>query len=153
MVPIERGAHHVARAWRLSERWGVQEAVVVVLAFLVYFLVRGAAITREDEAVARARDIVDLQQALGFNWELQMQSWIIDHYWPVKVMNWIYFWGHMPLVIMCAVYLFARHRREYYLALLPSGRNFPRLWRNPAGCCSKGSRGYPDPLKAHWDWS
>jgi hypothetical protein len=39
-------------------------------------------------------------------------------------MNWIYFWGHMPLVIAFAVWLYARRRRTYKLvrnAFLASG--------------------------------
>ena len=39
-------------------------------------------------------------------------------------MNWVYFWGHMPLVILLAVWLYIWHRRAYRLtrnAFLASG--------------------------------
>jgi hypothetical protein len=109
---------------RNALRAGTQEFVVVVGAFLVYFIIRGAVVDRADEAIERARDLFRLQETLRLNWELEMQSWIIDHYWLIKVMNWVYFWGHMPVVIIFAFYLYARHRHEYFLtrnAFLASG--------------------------------
>lgn len=107
-----------------ARRLGLQEIAVVVGAFLVYFLIRGAVVDRADEAIARAEDLVRLQGALGLNWELEMQSWILGQYWLIKTMNWIYFWGHMPVIVIFAVYLYVRHRHEYYLtrnAFLASG--------------------------------
>ena len=67
---------------------------------------------------------MSLQGTLHVDWEVEMQSWILGHYWAIKIMNWVYFWGHMPLVILFAVYLYVRHRHEYYLtrnAFLASG--------------------------------
>jgi hypothetical protein len=45
-----------------------------------------------------------------------MQSWLIDHSWAVRLFNQIYFWGHMPLVLVIAVWLWVRHRHNYILA-------------------------------------
>lgn len=112
------------RFWRFSRRTGIQEAVVVVIAFLVYFFIRGAVVDRAGEALSNGLDLIALERALGFYWELEWQSWIIDEYWAVRVMNWIYFWGHMPLVIVLAVFLFVWHRSTYGLmrtAFLASG--------------------------------
>lgn len=107
---------HAATAWQLTRRAGVHEAVVVVLAFLVYFFIRGLVVDRTGEAVAHARNLIALEQTLGIYAEIQMQSWILDHYWTIKAMNWIYFWGHMPLVILFAVWLYIWHRPAYFLA-------------------------------------
>ncbi|MEX2081858.1 MAG: phosphatase PAP2 family protein, partial [Dehalococcoidia bacterium] len=41
-----------------------------------------------------------------------------------KAMNWVYFWGHMPLVIIVAIWLWGWHRQTYTLtrnAFLASG--------------------------------
>ena len=114
----------VGRAWTLADRAGIQEIVLVVAAFLVYFYIRGLVVGRADEAIARGIDLIELEQNLGFYWELEMQSWILDHYWAIKVMNWVYFWGHMPLVILFAFWLYIWHRRAYRLsrnAFLASG--------------------------------
>lgn len=107
-----------------ARRYGLQEVVVVAGAFLVYFFIRGAVVDRADDAIAHARDLVRVQDSLHLNWEVEMQSWILDHYWLIKTMNWLYFWGHMPVIIIFAVYLYIRHRSDYYLtrnAFLASG--------------------------------
>ena len=112
------------RLWRFTRRVGAQEAVLVVIAFLVYFFIRGAVVDRAGEALSNGLDLIALERALGFYWELEWQSWIIDDYWAVRVMNWIYFWGHMPLVVVLAVFLFVWHRSTYGLirtAFLASG--------------------------------
>lgn len=115
---------HALRAWRFTRRTGIQEAVVVVIAFLVYFFIRGAVVDRAGEALSNGLDLIALERAMGIYWEIQWQSWIIDEYWAVRFMNWVYFWGHMPLVIVLAVFLWVWHRSTYGLvrtAFLASG--------------------------------
>jgi hypothetical protein len=112
------------QTWRFTNRIGLHEAVVVVVSFLIYFAIRGSVVDRAGEAMVRAFNLIALEQHLGIYWELQMQSWILDSYWAIKIMNWIYFWGHMPLVIIFAIWLYAWHRRTYTLvrnAFLASG--------------------------------
>ncbi|MCC7366606.1 MAG: phosphatase PAP2 family protein [Dehalococcoidia bacterium] len=114
----------LGRAWHLTRRAGVHEAVIVVAAFLVYFYVRGMVVDRAGQAMVNAFDLIALERQLGIYHELEMQSWILDSYAAIKVMNWIYFWGHMPLVIGFAVWLYAWHRPTYTLvrnAFLASG--------------------------------
>lgn len=106
----------VALILRKSREWGLYEVGVVVAAFLVYFLIRGAVVDREADALRSARDLMRLQEWMRVDWEIQMQSWILDNYRLIKAMNWVYFWGHMPLVVLMAVYLYTRHRHEYYVA-------------------------------------
>lgn len=115
---------HAVRSWRISRKYGIQEAVLVVAAFLVYFGIRGAVVDRAGEAMVRAFDLIALEQRLGIYWELQMQGWILDSYVAIRAMNWIYFWGHMPVIAALAVYLYAWHRPTYFLtrnAFLISG--------------------------------
>ena len=110
--------------WRSTERLGLHEAVVVVAAFLVYFFIRGAVVDRAGEAMGRAFGLIKLERDLGIYWELEMQAWILDSKPAIKVVNWVYFWGHMPLAILAAVYLYIRHRATYFLvrnAFLASG--------------------------------
>lgn len=112
------------RAWHFTARWGIQELVLVVGAFMVYFAARAAVASRASDALLNAYDIIALEKALGIYWELEMQSWILDSYAAIRLMNWVYFWGHMPLVIIFAVWLYFRHRHSYWLvrnAFLASG--------------------------------
>ncbi len=114
----------LARAWHLSNRYGINEAVVVVVAFLIYFTIRGLVVDRAGEAMVRAVRLIELEQQLRIYWELQMQAWILDSYLAIRLLNWIYFWGHMPLVALLAVWLFIFHRHAYYRtrnAFLASG--------------------------------
>ncbi len=114
----------LARAWHLSNRYGISEAVVVVVAFLIYFTIRGLVVDRAGEAMVRAVRLIELEQQLRIYWELQMQAWILDSYLAIRLLNWIYFWGHMPLVALLAVWLFVFHRHAYYRtrnAFLASG--------------------------------
>lgn len=119
-----RPVEHLHGAWRLTSRVGLHEVAIVVVSFLVYFLIRGAVVGRADEAIGRARDLISMERSLGLYVELDFQSWIAGHYWAIKAVNWVYFWGHMPLIIIAAVWLYTTHRREYLLtrnAFLVSG--------------------------------
>jgi PAP2 superfamily len=115
---------HASRAWQFTNRIGLQEAVVVVVSFLIYFGIRGSVVDRAGEAMVRGFSVISFEQRLGIYWELRMQSWIIDSYFLIRAMNWVYFWAHMPLIVVLAVWLYARHRRAYWLtrnAFLASG--------------------------------
>jgi hypothetical protein len=114
----------VGRAWTLADKAGLQEIALVVVAFVVYFYIRGLVVGRADEAIERGLDLVALERNIGLYWETEMQSWVLDHYWAIRFMNWVYFWGHMPLVILFAFWLYVWHRRAYRLsrnAFLASG--------------------------------
>jgi hypothetical protein len=53
-----------------------------------------------------------------------MQSWILGREPLIRALNWVYFWGHMPLVLGLGVWLYFRHRHAYTLvrnAFLASG--------------------------------
>jgi hypothetical protein len=123
-VVSEAQKRSIRSAWDFTARVGLHEVVVVVTAFLIYFAIRGAVVDRAGEAMVRANNLIDLERRLHLYHELEMQSWILDHYWLIKLTNWVYFWGHMPLVILVAVWLYVRHRRAYFItrnAFLASG--------------------------------
>ena len=127
MVVSFEGAAIARRTWRwwqTADRWGLHELVVVVLAFLLYFFIRGAVADREADAFANARDLIAMEKTFGFYWEGQMQAWVLDSEAWIRVMNWVYFWGHMPLVVAFAIWLYFGNRHAYSLvrnAFLASG--------------------------------
>ena len=115
---------HVRRAWGVSARIGLHEIVLCLILFVIYFYIRGLVVGRAGEAMVRGFNVITLEQNLGIYHELGLQSLIIDHYWLIKAVNWIYFWGHMPLIIPFAIWLFVWHRPTYKLmrnAFLASG--------------------------------
>lgn len=115
-----------ARLWVGSALgWGfIKELVIVVLAYLFYFLARSAATERVREAMLRAIHVVDLEQRLGFFWELDMQAWALSHDVLTQFFNQIYIWGNLPFLGAVGVWFYLRHRRRYLLfrnAVLISG--------------------------------
>ena len=82
---------------------------------LLYFLIRGAVVDRVEEAFARAEDVIALERSLGIFWERTMQEWILSSPPLIDLMNLVYFWLHMPLIIVVALWLFWRHRELYRL--------------------------------------
>ncbi len=115
-------------AWRRFashfSRRDLFEALLVALAFLLYFGVRGAVIDRPEVAYRHALDIIDVQRALGFFWEDDMNSWVKDRLFWAQSMNLIYFYLHFPLIIVFGLWLYSFRRHKYTLirdAFLASG--------------------------------
>ncbi|MEX1253378.1 MAG: phosphatase PAP2 family protein [Dehalococcoidia bacterium] len=100
------------------------ELLIVVPAYALYQLVRGTVDGRTSEAFHRAATVVDVEQALGIFWEAELQSLVATQELAVRAVNTIYVWGHLPLIIIVAIWLFSFHRSRYALfrnAFLISG--------------------------------
>jgi len=99
------------------------EAGLLVGLLLIYWLIRGAMPERVGDSVARAKDIVHLEQTLGIFVEAKWNDWIMHSTTLVKIANWVYLWAHLPLIIFLGIviYIVARERyRLYRNALLIS---------------------------------
>ena len=108
---------------RFSKR-DVVEAVIVAVAFLLYFGVRGAVIDRPEAAYRHALDIIRAQRALGFFWEDDLNAWVKDRWFWAQAMNLSYFYLHFPLIIVFGIWLYYFRREKYTLtrdAFLASG--------------------------------
>jgi hypothetical protein len=102
----------------------IVELTLLVLAFLLYFFVRGSVVDRTSDALAHGFRIIDLEQDAGFFWELQLQALIIGKQFLIQLFNFIYFWFDFPLIAAVGLWLYFRHRRQYTLtrdAMLISG--------------------------------
>ena len=101
----------------------LRELAAVAVAALIYYLVRGAVSDRADEAFQRARDILALEQRLRLDWETAIHEAILGSDALIDFANGTYFWGHMPLLIALAIWLWRSHRdiwRTFRNALLIS---------------------------------
>lgn len=118
-------ASRIARAVETRRLYrDLSEIGLVALAFLLYFLVRGAVVDQHEQALQNARSIIDLQRQLGIFWEPRMQAWILDKRVLVEVMNFIYFWLDFPLIVGVGLWMYFTHRHEYTVtrdAMLLSG--------------------------------
>ncbi|MDQ3656830.1 MAG: phosphatase PAP2 family protein [Chloroflexota bacterium] len=106
-------------------RFGVvREVGIVALAAYIYFFVRGLIHAREPEAIDNARWLISTEKSLGLFQELQVQGWILDHHWAVTLANWVYIYGHWPVVALTLGWLFVKHREMFPVfrsAMLLSG--------------------------------
>ena len=109
----EPRAHPGRRGVALYALWQV---VLIAICFLVYFGVRGLTTGAVARANDNARRLVDAEGALGVMWEEGSQAVIAGHDALVTLANWVYIYGHLPLLAVTACWLFA-WRGERFLVL------------------------------------
>jgi hypothetical protein len=100
------------------------ELLIVVPAYILYQLVRGTVDGRAGDAFATAGRIVDFERAIGIYWEAELQSLILTWDIAARLANTVYVWGHLPVIVGLAIWLFAFHRHRYAMfrnAFLISG--------------------------------
>lgn len=110
--------------YRFTRRTFAREALTTVAAVFAYFAVRALTEGSTGLAVENARRVVDVQQALGLGWEASLQEAVLGHDWMVTLANWVYIFGHWPVIVAGALWLALRHPRTYFLtrnAFLVSG--------------------------------
>lgn len=124
-MKIYRYLYKVTSPSRTGLAWfDLIEIFLVAVGFLLYFLVRGAVVDREDIALQNARWIIDLQQSIGLWIEPDINQWILKNDLLVRFFNFVYFWLDFPLIVFVGLILFWKHRTFYRLlrdALLISG--------------------------------
>jgi hypothetical protein len=101
-----------------------RQSVLIVAAALLYFGVRGRTEGSEVLAVANGLDLLALERAIGLDIEAGLQALILPHQWVVTVFNWIYIWGHWPVIAATLIWLYRTRRADYLLlrnALFISG--------------------------------
>jgi hypothetical protein len=112
--------------WRAERRriLFLREAGVMLGGYFAYFAVRGA--TEGDAAAAlhHAQLIVDFERHIGIWVEPTLQALVLDIDPAITAANWVYIWGHWPVIGGVALWLFFR-RPDHYLiyrnAILISG--------------------------------
>jgi hypothetical protein len=106
---------HESRATVTRTRvlWIAGQAGLVVLGVLVYFGIRGLTQSSTATAVDHAHDIIAFEEALHIDVEDELQSIVAPSERLETLANWIYIWGHWPVIIVTMVWLAWRHRREF----------------------------------------
>jgi hypothetical protein len=102
----------------------VREVALVAFAIVAYFAIRNATVGGADEAAENASRILDAETMLGIAWEQPIQSLVVDSDALVMLANWVYIWGHWPVILGVAAALFLYRRDRYYVlrnALFVSG--------------------------------
>lgn len=102
----------------------LNEICLILPAALTYFLIRGGIDARAGIALTNAERVVAAERALGIAVEARLQGLILDHPVLVNLSNWVYVWGHWPVIAGWTVWMWSRHRAVYHLyrnAVLLSG--------------------------------
>jgi hypothetical protein len=92
-----------------------RELPLILFGYFAYFLVRGFTEGSYAQASNNAGKVIDLEKSFGFFWEPAIQERIVDHHWIVTLANWMYIWGHWPLIAGVAVWLIYRRPAAYSL--------------------------------------
>lgn len=104
------------RRWRSALRTVAADAAVVATGVVVYFGVRGMTAGTPDVARAHAADVLALEKTLGLDVEAGVQAVLLDVEPLVTLANWVYIWGHWPVIVATLVWL-ALHDRTVFLRL------------------------------------
>ena len=102
----------------------LREAGLILFAYFAYFLVRGLTEGNFAEAREHAHLLVQFEQSLGIFMDPSTQALILSQTVLMNVANWIYVWGHWPVVAGVMIWLFAKRPDAYLVyrnALLISG--------------------------------
>lgn len=94
-------------------RWVGEQAGWVVLGVFVYFRVRHLTEGSRATAVDHAHDLLALERRWGIAVEDDLQRLVAPSE-PLRTLaNWVYIWGHWPVIVGVMVWLAWRHRREF----------------------------------------
>lgn len=102
----------------------LREVVLVAFAILLYFAVRNFTAGSEDAAFANADSLIAVEDDLGIRWEDTLQDATVSRDPLVTLANWVYIFGHWPVILGVATALYTWRRRHYYLlrnAMFASG--------------------------------
>jgi membrane-associated phospholipid phosphatase len=102
----------------------LREPIILLLAYIPYFLARGHAVQNAEDAFDNAYGLMRLEQSLGLFEELSLQTAAFSYEVVIHAANLVYFYGHWPVIIAIGLYLFIRHPRIYTItrnAFLISG--------------------------------
>jgi len=97
-------------------RWIAEQVAIVLLGAFIYFRVRGLTDSATTVAVDHAHDLFHAEQVLGIDVEPSLQSPLHGSEALETFANWVYIWGHWPVIIVTMAWLVLRHR-EVFLEL------------------------------------
>lgn len=78
-----------------------------------YFVLRGMAPNRPDFALDVSRQLIAFERAIGVFWEPEVQSASIRYEWLKEAANFIYAYGHFPVLVAVAGWLWVRGRPSF----------------------------------------
>lgn len=105
----------ISRGSSFIRRIGVLDILIIVGAFFLYSIVREMAVGSSHAAYSHAFDIVELEQSLGIFQESRIQDAVLGSEAVVRFFNFVYTYGHFPLIGVVGIWLFVWHNERYVL--------------------------------------
>ncbi|WP_431954451.1 phosphatase PAP2 family protein [Actinacidiphila sp. bgisy167] len=102
----------------------VPRVAVVVAAVIAYFGVRGLTDSSPGSALRNADRVRAAEGFLHLDWESSLQKLVVGDPAVTRVLNWIYIFGHWPVIAVTLLWLLSRHPEVYTRtagAMLASG--------------------------------
>ena len=91
----------------------LRQVPLLITAALLYFGVRGLTEANRDLAVRHARSLIGLERSLHLDVEGRVQRLVLEHHSLVTLANWIYIWGHWPVIATTFVWLYRSDPATY----------------------------------------
>ena len=121
----ERGARPAPAARRRRDwRATFLQVALVGSGVAAYFLARGLTEANPAHAVRNAHHVVSFERWAHLYQEPAVQRWAVGQDALIDVLNWVYIWGHWPVIIVTLLWLVHSHPGPYRLlrnAMLVSG--------------------------------
>ena len=87
----------------------VTQVLLCAGAVFVYFRVRGLTDSRPHIAFRNAELVLNTERDLRIDWEHTLQQQVINSPRVTNVLNWIYIYGHWPVIVVTLIWLLTRH--------------------------------------------
>ena len=113
MLRAPRGVHPAPLRMPAQVPWVLGQACWVLAGVLIYFGIRGLTQSSLPRALANAQEVLGFEQELGLDVEPRLQALVAPSETIVTGANWIYIWGHWPVIIVTMVWLACRHRHVF----------------------------------------
>lgn len=94
---------------RAGTLWALGQAALVLLLVCVYFGVRGLTVGSTEDALDHAHDITAFEERLHIDVEEALQEPATHSETIVTIANWVYIWGHWPIIIVTMIWLLRWH--------------------------------------------
>lgn len=100
------------------------EVAIIFAGYFAYFGARGATVGEDAIARANAEVIVNFEKALGLFHEPALQALFLSYDWVLKIANWVYLFGHWPVIFAVGFWLYRKKWGRYQIyrnAIVVSG--------------------------------